>query len=146
MTGADALCPDCDARVFLRSGDPPPPCPGCARPFPAQAPAPPPGAPLSGCSVCGGPAFYLQKDFNQNLGCLIFLAGAALAPWTHYLSLLAGTAIDLLLYLILPTAAVCYTCRSVYRGYPRHPGHSAYDPNVAWVHRPRQGPWAGPAS
>lgn len=146
MTGVDALCPDCDARVFLCPGDPPPPCPGCARPFPAQAPAPPPGAPLSGCGVCGGPAFYLQKDFNQNLGCLIFLAGAALAPWTHYLSLLAGTAIDLLLYLILPTAAVCYTCRSVYRGYPRHPAHAAYDPNVAWVHRPRQGPWVGPAS
>ena len=87
--------------------------------------------------MCGGKAFYRQKDFNQNLGCLIFLAGAALAPWTHYLSLLAGTLLDLILVAVLPTASVCYTCRSVYRGYPPDPAHEAYDPNVAWVHRPR---------
>ncbi len=84
----------------------------------------------------------LQKDFNQNLGCLIFIVGAVLAPFTYYLSLLVGLALDLLLYLVLPYAALCYTCRSIYRGYPRNPEHTAYDPNTAWIHRPKDGPWA----
>lgn len=146
MIGVDALCPDCSTRLLLRPGEPPPSCPGCGRAFPARAPAPAAGSTLTACTVCGGPAFYLQKDFNQNIGCLIFLIGAALAPWTHYLSLVAGTVIDLALYFLLPTASVCYTCRSVYRGYPRNSEHGAYDPNVAWVHRPREGPWAHPSS
>lgn len=145
MIGVEALCPECDARIVRAPGEPPGDCPGCARPFPARAAAPAPAAPLSQCSVCGGSGFYLQKDFNQRLGCLIFVVGAALAPWTHYLSLVAGTLLDLGLYVFLPNASVCYTCRSVYRGYPRHPGHGAYDPNVAWAHRPREGPWAAPA-
>jgi hypothetical protein len=92
--------------------------------------------------VCGGHSFYLQKDFNQNLGCLIFIVGAVLAPFTYYLSLLAGLVLDLILYFVLPYATLCYTCRSIYRGYPRNPEHAAYDPNTAWAHRPREGPWA----
>jgi hypothetical protein len=146
MIGVDALCPECEARVQMRPGEPVSDCPGCRRPFPAQQPAPDPRAPLAGCSVCGGSAFYLQKDFNQRLGCLIFIAGAALAPWTHYLSLVAGSLLDAILYFTLPNASVCYTCRSVFRGYPRRPEHGAYDPNVAWAHRPRGGPWAMPAA
>jgi hypothetical protein len=144
MTGVDALCPECETRIQMRPGEPIPECPGCRRPFPALRPAADPRSPLEACSVCGGPAFYLQKDFNQRIGCLIFLAGAALAPWTHYLSLVAGSLLDGILYLTLPNAGVCYTCRSVFRGYPRHPEHGAYDPNVAWTHRPRSGPWAVP--
>jgi hypothetical protein len=141
MKGIDALCPECNTRLQMPPGSAPPPCPGCSRPFPARAPAPGLEERLAGCSVCGGTGFYRQKDFNQNLGCLIFLGGAALAPWTHYLSLVAGTLLDLVLYAVLPTASVCYTCRSVYRGYPRDSSHEPYDPNVAWMHRPREAPW-----
>ncbi|MEE9217711.1 MAG: hypothetical protein V3U98_01445 [Acidobacteriota bacterium] len=144
MASIDTLCPKCDQRLLLQPGAPTPECPHCRQPFPARAPAPPPESPLPACSVCGGSAFYLQKDFNQNLGCLIFLVGAVLAPFTHYLSLLIGLALDLVLYLALPYATVCYTCRSIFRGYPRNPDHGVYDPNTAWAHRPKEGPWAQP--
>lgn len=141
MAAIDTLCPECDARLLVAPGQPLPACAACGKPFPGRGPAPAPDAAPSTCAVCGGSGFYVQKDFNQNLGCLIFLAGAALAPWTRYLSLVAGSALDLVLYLVLPTATICYTCRSVYRGYPRNPAHGAYDPNTAWERRPRAGPW-----
>ena len=141
MAAIDTLCPSCDNRLRLEAGAPVPDCPGCHEPFPAQTPPPARQTLISGCTVCGGKAFYLQKDFNQNLGCLIFIVSAVLAPFTYYLSLLVGLALDLVLYLILPYATLCYTCRSIYRGYPRNPEHTAYDPNTAWVHRPKDGPW-----
>ena len=146
MTGVDTLCPDCSTRLFLKPGGLPPACPGCSRVLPMRLPAPAGSSILTGCTVCGGSAFYLQKDFSQRTGCLIFLVGAVLAPWTHYLSLLAGLVLDLILYVVLPLVSICYTCRSVYRGYARNPEHGAYDPNVAWTHQAREGPWAPAAA
>jgi hypothetical protein len=79
------------------------------------------------CAVCGSDHFYVQKDFDQRIGCLVIAVGAALTPWTYGLSLAACALIDLLLYRSLPDVAKCYVCKATYRGGARNPAHEAFD-------------------
>jgi len=79
------------------------------------------------CIVCGEDKFYVQKAFNQKVGCLIIAAGAALVPWTYGLSLGVCAAVDWLLYKLLPSVTVCYVCRASYGGLPLNPDHRPYD-------------------
>ncbi len=87
------------------------------------------------CPVCDVDLFYVQKDFNRALGCSIVAIGALgylVLPQPWSLVAIGGTAlIDLCLYSLLPWIAVCYKCRSIYRGFPRSPAHKAFDLNVA---------------
>lgn len=70
------------------------------------------------CPLCQGSQFWIQKDFNQLLGCSIILAGIVLVPWTYGLSLPVVAFIDWLLYRRVPTFVVCYKCASEFRGFP----------------------------
>ena len=72
---------------------------------------------FEGCPVCGGRQFYLQKDFNQALGCLIMLIGIALVPWTFALSLPIFALFDWFLHKRVPTIVICYKCLSEFRGF-----------------------------
>ena len=69
------------------------------------------------CPICGCRQFYLQKDFNQALGCLIMLVGIILVPWTYGLSLPVFAACDWILHKRVPSIAVCYKCLSEFRGF-----------------------------
>ena len=82
------------------------------------------------CALCGKQLFYIQKDFNRRLGCLIIALGAVTSFVTYGISLLAAAAIDWLLYYRLPEVTVCYFCNSIYRGYVENPKHKPYDLSI----------------
>ena len=79
------------------------------------------------CALCGSEHFYVQKDFDQRIGCLVVAIGAAFVPWTYGLSLAVCALIDLLLYARLPNVAKCYVCKATYRGGARNPAHESFD-------------------
>lgn len=66
--------------------------------------------PLNRCPVCQCRQFYLSKNFNQFLGCLIVFAGIILVPWTFGLSLPVFALIDWIIYKRVPTIIICYQC------------------------------------
>ena len=127
------LCPHCRAenKAEASAGDYVI-CKRCGKPVPLQFSE---GSRDSGCidrcAVCGNEGFYLQKDFNPRLGILIFAIGVLLSYHTMFISLFIATAIDFVLYYILPTVTVCYQCRAIYRGFTENPGHQGFNHVVA---------------
>jgi len=91
------------------------------------------------CSRCAGTAFFAQKDFDQRLGCLILVIGAATALVVS--KLVGGLAFVpvLLLFALgdyflaqrVGTVVICYRCDSEYRGLPDAATFKAYDPHIA---------------
>ncbi len=69
------------------------------------------------CPICQCSQFYIQKDFNRALGCLIMLIGIALVPFTYGLSLPVFFGFDWLLQKKIPNMAVCYRCGTEFRGF-----------------------------
>jgi hypothetical protein len=95
---------------------------------------------LTGCLVCGHAELYTQRDFPRWLGFGVVGVAAVLAPFTHYLSLLAAAALDFLLYRCARSVVVCYVCRARHRGFAPEPRHPRYDLGIA--ERLRYGPKA----
>ena len=91
------------------------------------------------CSRCGTTAFYVQKDFDQRLGCAILGAGAALALGVSWRFggiwfvpvLLVFAAVDLVLARRIKPVVICYQCDTEYRDVPDASSVRAYDPHVA---------------
>ena len=69
------------------------------------------------CPCCTCRQFYVTKDFNQALGCLIMAIGIVLVPWTYGLSLPVFALIDWLIYKKIPVVTCCYRCGSEFRGF-----------------------------
>lgn len=92
-------------------------CPGCDHFRSVDLGAWPEDAPetVTRCPVCDCKHLYKQRDVNRALGCLIVGIGAALVPWTYGLSLVVLAGVDLIYYLKLSHAVVCYRCDTVYR-------------------------------
>ncbi len=70
------------------------------------------------CPVCACRQFYVHKDFNQAMGCLVMLVGIVFVPKTYGLSLPVVALIDWLLYRRVKDVVVCYKCLSEFRGLP----------------------------
>src|SRR5262245_23850974 len=91
------------------------------------------------CAFCGSRALFLQKDFDQRLGCLIMaasLAGALLVGWRlgwiwFTPVLLATVLIDWIVAARIRPVTICYRCDAEYRDVPIHRRHKGYDPHVA---------------
>lgn len=83
------------------------------------------------CPACDGAQLYVQRDFNQKAGLAVVIVGAVLAPFTHYLSLVAAALIDAALYSLLAEIAVCYRCEAHFRGFRRNPAHEPFDLHIA---------------
>ena len=106
-------------------------------------------APLTSCPTCGCRDLFVRKDFPQKIGLAVvavaavaFLVLAARAA-TFYLGvwvLVAATAADALLYLVVPRVTVCYRCRAEYRDVPPNPAHGGFELAVAEKYRPAGGP------
>jgi len=64
------------------------------------------------CPVCQNSQFYVQKNFNQALGCLIMAVGIVLVPLTYGLSLPFFALVDWLLYRKVKSIVICYKCGS----------------------------------
>ena len=69
------------------------------------------------CPICSCRQFYLMKDFNQFVGCLVMLCGIVLVPFTYGLSLPVFALIYWLIYKKYPQIIVCYRCASEFRGF-----------------------------
>ncbi|HYV40812.1 MAG TPA: hypothetical protein VEO02_03380 [Thermoanaerobaculia bacterium] len=91
------------------------------------------------CAFCGNRAFFLQKDFDQRLGCLfmgISLAIALLVGWKlgwiwFTPVLLATVVVDWIVAARVRPVTICYRCDAEYREVTTNPRHRGYDPHVA---------------
>ncbi len=91
------------------------------------------------CLFCGNRAFFLQKDFDQRLGCLVMAASLAVAlfagwrfGWIWFTPvLLVSVLVDWIVATRIGTVTICYRCDAEYRDVPLNPRHRAHDPHVA---------------
>ncbi len=91
------------------------------------------------CAFCGKRAFFLQKDFDQRLGCLfmgislaVALAVGARFGWIWFTPvLLATVVVDWIVAARIRPVTICYRCDAEYRDIPPNPRHRGYDPHVA---------------
>ena len=91
------------------------------------------------CAFCDNHSFFLQKDFDQRLGCLIMGVSLAVAlfvgwkfGWIWFTPvLLATVVVDWIVAAKIRPVTICYRCDAEYREMPVHPRHKGYDPHVA---------------
>jgi hypothetical protein len=112
-------------------------CARCAEPWAYRAPGGA-AAPVERCGFCGNRAFFVQRDFDQRIGCVIMAlsVGAALFTgakfgWIWFTPVLLATVlIDWALALVIKPVTICYRCDAEYREVPLNPRHRPYDPHV----------------
>jgi hypothetical protein len=85
---------------------------------------------LAGCLACGHPELYTTKDFPRSVGFGVVALAAVLAPFTHYVSLVAAALLDLLLFHRANDVVTCYVCRAEHRGFAGEPRHPAFDRGI----------------
>lgn len=133
-------CPNCvRARDHTRSEAGEFRCKGCGEPYSARFDGVAPAGSIERCAFCGNRAFFLQKDFDQRLGCLLlaFSLGLALLVgwrfgWIWFTPvLLATVAVDWIVARRIRPVTICYRCDAEYRDIPLNPRHRDYDPHVA---------------
>ncbi len=132
----NTFCPECENGLFL-SNLPKPglvPCTRCSKGRKAQGKGKfGKDGSIAKCGLCGCEEFYRLKDFNTKLGLwtvvLIFVLALVFEKW-FFPILIAGAALDLILYFFLPDVVECYDCRAIYRGLPFSPDHKGFDLTV----------------
>jgi hypothetical protein len=93
---------------------------------------------LERCAFCGNRAFFLQKDFDQRLGCLLMGISLAIAlyvgwrfGWIYFTpALLASVVVDWIVAARIRPVTICYRCDAEYRDLPVNPRHKGWDPHV----------------
>lgn len=92
------------------------------------------GDKISRCIVCPSTDLYVRKDFPQHLGVLLVvigLLGSTIAWgygqifWTFGI-LFATALLDLLLYMFVGEALMCYRCNAIYRGAANQDTHGPF--------------------
>jgi hypothetical protein len=130
-----AHCPKCDAGLPVSAADAPDSiaCGRCGREMAlAFSDALRVDSRVDSCPVCGGPDFYVRKDFDPKVGLTVVIIGALISGIFYWFGedliaygILAGAAlIDLIVYGRLGDVTVCYRCHSEFRGkYQRAAPH-----------------------
>lgn len=133
-------CPDClTAREFAGTEAGDFACAKCGKSFTASFDGVIGKDGLERCAFCGNRAFFLQKDFDQRLGCLFMGISLALAlfigwkaGWIWFTpALLASVVVDWVVAARIKPVTICYRCDAEYRGMPAHPEQRGYDPHIA---------------
>lgn len=114
-------------------------CAKCGKPYAANFEGAVSAEGIEQCAFCGNSALFLQKDFDQRLGCLIMGISLALAlfvgwkfGWIWFTpALLASVVVDWIVAAKIKPVTICYRCDAEYREVPIHPKHKGYDPHVA---------------
>jgi hypothetical protein len=91
------------------------------------------------CGFCGNRAFFVQRDFDQRIGCAIMAASIAAAlfvgsrwGWIWFTPVLLATVlIDWALAATIGPVTICYRCDAEFRDVVGNPRHRPYDPHVA---------------
>ncbi|MFN2387702.1 MAG: hypothetical protein ABR576_15705 [Thermoanaerobaculia bacterium] len=134
-------CPDClAAREFtepLTAADPG--CARCGRAYPVRPDGALGGAGVERCVFCGNRAFFVQKDFDQRIGCLLMALSLGLAVfigwrfgWIWFTpALLASVVVDWIVATRIGAVTICYRCDAEYRDVPLNSRHRAHDPHIA---------------
>jgi len=137
---AKRYCPEClTAREHTESDSGDFACGKCRRSYGFHPEGAAGASGVSRCAFCGNRAFFLQKDFDQRLGCLIMAASLVLAlfvgwrfGWIWFTPVLLSTVvIDWIVAARIHPVTICYRCDAEYRGVPIHARHKPYDPHVA---------------
>jgi ribosomal protein S27AE len=128
-------CPRCDqgARITLAPQAEALECPHCHQSISVPAGAIE-GNEVRRCLVCPSTDLFVRKDFPQRLGVGIVTVGilASCVTWamseiTATFAILFATAlIDVVLYLIVPDALMCYRCGAMYR-HTDQKGHEPFN-------------------
>ena len=134
-------CPSCFRRVELESaaassGT----CAKCAggwsfEPTPAELGS----NVVDRCGFCGNRAFFVQRDFDQRVGCAIMAASLGLAlaigwkyGWIYFTPVLLATVlVDWVLAWRIGPVTICYRCDAEYRDVAANARHKPYDPHIA---------------
>ena len=133
-------CPDClTARDFDRFESGEFRCEGCGRSSTARFEGVEGGAGVERCAFCGNRAFFLQKDFDQRLGCLFMAISLGIAllvgwkwGWIWFTPVLLATVlVDWIVAARVRPVTICYRCDAEYRDVPTNPRHRGYDAHVA---------------
>ena len=90
---------------------------------------------LRRCLVCPSTDLFIRKDFPQRLGVGLVALGilASCVTWAltwpiaTFAVLFATALVDVLLYLVVPDALMCYRCGAQYRVVPKMAGHGAFN-------------------
>jgi hypothetical protein len=128
-------CPCCQqsARAELAPADANLVCPACQQPITIPQGAFE-GEQLCRCLVCPSTDLFVRKDFPQRLGVglvVLGIVGSSIA-WAYsfvvltFAVLFATALADVLLYLIVPDALMCYRCGAQYRMAPGMNRHGAF--------------------
>ncbi len=123
MPSVHFLCNQCEQRLARATGEPPRACEHCGTPSDVTAPA----DSVERCAACGHHELYFQKDFNRTTGVALVAIGAVFAPFTYFLSLVAVTILDYVIWRMVKDVIVCYRCQAVHRGYPPNPALKPFD-------------------
>jgi len=138
------FCPQCEAanRFEISAGTLELVCAGCRKEL-----NPPADAIIDGqvrrCLVCPSTDLFVRKDFPQRLGVALVTIGlvASCVAWAYsqlYLTfaILFGTAlVDVILYLVVPNALMCYRCGAMYRGAADIDAHGSFNLETHERHR-----------
>src|SRR5262245_50706221 len=114
-------------------------CARCGRKYEVHLPEALGASGVERCGFCGNRAFFLQKDFDQRLGCLFLAASLGLAlfvgwklGWIWFTPVLLATVlVDWIVAARVRPVTICYRCDAEYRDVALHPRHRGYDPHVA---------------
>jgi hypothetical protein len=137
---ARRYCPHCltirehgmaDARTYW--------CGKCGDTYAARFDGFTPAGSIARCAFCWNSAFFVQRDFDQRIGCIVLALTLILAllvgftyGWIWFTPVLLVTAlVDWLLARRIGTVTICYQCDAEYRDLPRNARHRSYDPHVA---------------
>jgi hypothetical protein len=129
-------CPKCDrpARVDIDPANAALACPECLATIDIPSNALADGY-LERCLTCRSRDVYVRKDFPQRLGVLIVVLGfaASCVTWAYsrpiptFAILFATALVDVVLYVLMPNALMCYHCGAQYRGLPNSDRYDAFD-------------------
>lgn len=133
-------CPDClTAREHAESDAGSFACAKCGRTYTVNLPGAAGASGIERCGFCDNSAFFLQKDFDQRLGCLIMATSLAAAlvvgwkvGWIWFTPvLLVSVVVDWIVATRIRPVTICYRCDAEYRDVPVNPNHKGYDPHIA---------------
>jgi hypothetical protein len=137
---ARRYCPDClTAREHAETDSGGFACAGCGKAYEASFAGALAADGVEQCAFCGNRTFFLQKDFDQRLGCLIMGVALAAALWVGWKfgwiwftpALLASVVVDWIVAARIRPVTICYRCDAEYRELTATSRHGGYDPHVA---------------